>query len=76
MKPQFPRGLDFAKGELHTANGKIKLSYKRTGDFVSYNIQIAKTIEASFALGSTSFPLDPQNPYFKGENFEVQFDVL
>ena len=76
IKPQFPQGLDFAKGELNTVNGKIKLSYKRTGDFVSYDIKIAKAIEASFTLGNASFPLNSQNPRYAGENFEVQFDVL
>ena len=76
IKPQFPQGLEFAKGELNTVNGKIKLFYKRTGDFVSYEIKIAKAIEATFTFENTSILLNSQNPYFKGENFEVKFAIL
>ncbi len=76
IKPQLPRGLDFAKGELNTVNGKIKLCYTRTGDFVSYEIKTAKSIQTVFTLGTVTVPLNIRHPYFKGENFEVKFDVL
>ena len=76
IKPQLPKALHFAEGKQTTVNGQIKISFKRIGDFISFDIKLSKTIEANFEYEGASFTLKEDNTYFKGQNFEVKFETL
>lgn len=73
IKPQLPKGLDFAEGEFTTVNGKIKIGFKRDGNKVLFNIKLAKTIEANFEYEGENFKLESN---IKKDTFEVNFETL